>query len=48
MAYKEVHIKGKEGAQALYKALGDANSKIAAGSKKKSATKKTAPKKAGK
>lgn len=47
MAYKEVHIKGREGAQALCKALGEANDKIAGG-KKKAAAKKPAPKKAGK
>lgn len=34
--YKEIELKGKEGAQALYKALGDANAKVVSGGKKKS------------
>jgi hypothetical protein len=45
--YKEVDLKSKEGAQALYKALGDANDKVVSG-KKTPAKKKSAPKKTGK
>lgn len=37
MAYKEVTLKSKEGAQALCKALGDANDKVVKGGKKNTA-----------